>query len=118
MKEKLKDYRIIVAGSNFGCGSSREQAATSLAYSGVKAIVALSFARIFYRNAINQGIYPLIVSEKPDLEEGDEIEVDLKKGEVKWNGKSIKFEPLPDFLLEIVEAGGLLPYTRGKIAEK
>lgn len=118
IQDKLSEQNIIVAGKNFGCGSSREQAATSLAFSGVKAIIAVSFARIFYRNAINQGIYPLIVDEKLNIGDGDELKIDLKGGQIEWNGGSVEFQPLPEFLLEIVEEGGLIPYTRKRISGK
>ena len=118
---KVKDADIIVAGKNFGCGSSREQAATCLKYAGVKAIVAKSFARIFYRNAINQGI-PIIESKEAvdGTEDGDEIEIDTKDGVLKnlSNNREFKFHPLPSFIQEIIDAGGLLPNLKEKIKQK
>ncbi|MEA2054140.1 MAG: 3-isopropylmalate dehydratase small subunit [Candidatus Thermoplasmatota archaeon] len=108
--DKVKDGAIIAAGKNFGCGSSREQAATCLKYAGVVAIVAKSFARIFYRNAINQGL-PVFDSKEVDtLNEGDIVEIDTDKGliENKTKGITYKINPLPDFLDEIIQSGGLI----------
>jgi len=109
---------IVVAGRNFGCGSSREQAATCLLHSGVSTVIARSFARIFYRNAINLGM-PIIISDTiPDrVSAGDELEVDLGAGKLVnvTAGEELGFEPLPEFVLEIVNVGGLIPYTRRKL---
>ncbi|OGC41964.1 3-isopropylmalate dehydratase [candidate division WOR-3 bacterium RBG_13_43_14] len=109
---------IIVAGRNFGCGSSREQAATCLKYFGISAVVAESFARIFYRNAINLGLTVVIapgISKK--LEHNDIIEVDLKMGIIisKKNREELKTIRLPSSVLEILSAGGLVPYLRKKL---
>lgn len=111
---------VIVAGKNFGCGSSREQAATCLKYAGIQAVVAKSFARIFYRNAINQGL-PVIQSGEAaeSIQQGEEVGIDFQKGEIYVEGKNVfSFPSLPDSVLEILEAGGLIPYTKKKIAEK
>ena len=109
---------IVVGGRNFGCGSSREQAATALKYAGVGAVIASSFSRLYYRNAINCGL-PIIVSpEAVDaIEHGDEIEVDLQAGVVKnvTKGGEVKVKPLPEFVMGIVEAGGLIPFLRKKL---
>ncbi len=117
MKE-AKPGDIIVAGKYFGCGSSREQAVTCLKYFGVGAVVAESFARIYYRNAINVGL-PIVVclGITKKVEKGDIIEINLEKGEIKneRTGEIIKFEPLPDFVLQIFKAGGLIPYIRKKL---
>ncbi len=117
MKE-AKPGDIIVAGKYFGCGSSREQAVTCLKYFGVGAVVAESFARIYYRNAINVGL-PIVVCPgiTKKVEKGDIIEINLEKGEIKneRTGEIIKFEPLPDFVLQIFKAGGLIPYIRKKL---
>jgi len=110
--EKIGGRGIIVAGRNFGCGSSREQAATCLASVGIKAIVAPSFARIFFRNAINQGIILVQVAEELAVEDGDSITIDLDSSLIKYDRKEVSFTPLPEFLLEIVESGGLVEYTR------
>ncbi len=109
---------IIVAGKNFGCGSSREQAATCLKYFGISVVVAESFARIFYRNAINLGLLILIapgITKK--VEHNDTLEIDLKNGIIKnmRTGEIIKIIPPPNFVLEIVESGGLVPYLREKL---
>ena len=117
--ERVKSSRIIVAGKNFGCGSSREQAATCLKYAGVEAIVAKSFARIFYRNAINQGL-PIIESKEAaeDIDEGDDVEIDTKKGLIKNLTKDHEylFHPLPPFIQEIIDAGGLINSLRKRIS--
>ncbi|MDI9394680.1 MAG: homoaconitase small subunit [Euryarchaeota archaeon] len=109
--KKVKPGDIIVAGDNFGCGSSREQAPLALKHAGIACVVAKSFARIFFRNAINVGL-PLIEA-YIECEEGEEIEVDLLKGEVKVPGKgTFKGNKLPDFLLEILTDGGLVAHRK------
>jgi 3-isopropylmalate/(R)-2-methylmalate dehydratase small subunit len=114
---KVKAGDIIVAGKNFGCGSSREQAALAIKWAGVSAVVAESFARIFFRNAINNGL-PLIeckgVSQVVD--EGDVIEIDLDSSEVKTKKGVIKSTPIPIFLQEILKSGGLVEYYKAKRA--
>jgi len=113
--KKLERGDIIVAGKNFGCGSSREQAAIALKYAGVGAIVAKSFARIFYRNAINQGIPVVECSEGAEaIEDGDEIEIDLDNGVLvdKSTGETFNFKPLPEFIQNILSKGGLLPFLK------
>lgn len=108
---------IIVAGKNFGCGSSREQAATCLKYAGVAAIVAPSFSRIFFRNAINEGLLLIINGDSIDhIQKGDTIDIDLAKGEIKKSGKSFKFFPLPESVRGIIEDGGLIPHLKKKFA--
>ncbi|KUK13435.1 MAG: 3-isopropylmalate dehydratase small subunit [Synergistetes bacterium] len=111
---------IIVAGKNFGCGSSREQAATCLKALGIGAVVAKSFARIFYRNAINQG---LLVIQCPELFEfvvnGEEIKIDVDKGEIHTlGGKVFRFSPLPEFVRRIIDDGGLIPHLRKRFKER
>jgi len=116
--KKLKEANIIVAGKNFGCGSSREQAATCLKYAGVKAIVAKSFARIFFRNAINQGIPIIETKEAVDnIDEGDEIEIDTENGIINnlTKGTSFSFTSLPPFIQDIIDAGGLINSLKKKI---
>lgn len=117
--QKIREGDIIVAGKNFGCGSSREQAATSLKHAGISCVVAKSFSRIFFRNAINQGL-ALVQSEKAyDLvEEGKEITIDFEKGEIILNDKKIEFAHLPDFIKEILDSGGLIPYIKKKLEQK
>ena len=114
--KKCKKGDFIVAGRNFGCGSSREHAPIALKGVGVSAVIAESFARIFYRNATNVGV-PLL--EAPGItdivENGDEIEVDMDNGIIKSeNGKEISFKKLPPFMLEILEKGGLIEYLKDK----
>ncbi len=112
--EKVKEAKIIVAGKNFGCGSSREQAATCLKYAGVEAIIAKSFARIFFRNAINQGLLAIECKDADKIDDGDEIEIDTEKGEIKnlSKGITLKIKPLPPFLSEIIKSGGLIEYMK------
>lgn len=114
--DKVKPGDVVVAGRNFGCGSSREQAATCLKYAGVQAVIARSFARIFFRNAVNQGL-PVIQSEESVemLETGDSISIDLKKGLIETSKGLFKFAPLPEFVLEMLDEGGLIAYTRKKV---
>lgn len=109
---------IIVAGRNFGCGSSREHAPMVLKVKGVKCIIAESFARIFYRNAINIGLPALEIGKDVEkIEAGDELSVDLAKGEIKIVNKDIiiKTKPLPEFVQKIVEVGGWINYLKGEL---
>ena len=108
---------IIVAGKNFGCGSSREQASFCLKYAGVSAIIAVSFSRIFFRNAINAGLPAVTCAEAVDeIEPGDTLEIDFRKGVLEVVGSSGRrkfvFPPMPESVLGILESGGLIPYTR------
>ncbi len=113
--EKAKSGDVIVAGKNFGCGSSREHAPLALKGFGISCVIAESFARIFFRNCINTG---LPIAECPeaarDAREGDEIEVDFKSGTIK--NKTLKrtyqFPPFPDEIARIIESGGLMKYAR------
>ena len=111
--KSVKRGDIIVAGKNFGCGSSREQAATCIKYAGVSAVVAKSFSRIFFRNAINQGL-PVIQCEKAvdRISNGEEIEIDFEKGELHCKEGKFYFSALPKFLLAILEDGGLIPHVK------
>ena len=111
----VKQGEIIVAGKNFGCGSSREHAPVVLKVKGVKCIIADSFARIFYRNAINIGLPLLeIGAEVEKIEKGDQVEADLKTGEIKIVNKNIviKTKPLPEFCQKIADCGGLVNYVK------
>jgi 3-isopropylmalate dehydratase small subunit len=109
---------IIVGGKNFGCGSSREQAATCLKYFGISAVVAESFARIFYRNAINLGL-PVIVAPGVTrvVEHGDDVEIDLDRGLVKnaRTNETVESTRLPSFILKIISDGGLIKHLRKKL---
>ncbi|MCX8204608.1 MAG: 3-isopropylmalate dehydratase small subunit [Candidatus Nezhaarchaeota archaeon] len=116
--EKAKGGCILVAGRNFGCGSSREQAPVALKYAGVKAIVAESFARIFYRNAFNIGLPVVTLPKAREMfDEGDEAEVDLRAGVVRNLSKKREegFKPLPQMLLDILAAGGLVEYMKRRL---
>lgn len=111
---------FIVAGRNFGCGSSREQAAIVLKENGITAVIAVSFARIFYRNAINVGIPPIIAPEIAKLtHSGDILLLDLEKGLIENLTKHQKetFSPLPPQILKILQKGGLVPYLKEKISQ-
>jgi 3-isopropylmalate dehydratase small subunit len=102
---------IIVAGENFGCGSSREQAPSVLKALGVKAIVAGSFARIFYRNSINIGLPVLVCKELAEhVQAGDEAELDLSAGQITANGQTFTCTKLPPYMQTILSAGGLLAF--------
>jgi 3-isopropylmalate/(R)-2-methylmalate dehydratase small subunit len=110
---KVKKGDFLVAGSNFGCGSSREQAPLALKHAGISAVLADSFARIYFRNSINNGV-PALVVDTSQIEEGDEIEVDLEGGTVKDLTKGIELEtkPLPKVMLDILSEGGLIDYVK------
>ena len=110
--KKVHKGDIIVAGNNFGCGSSREQAPLALKYAGVACVVAKSFGRIFFRNAINVGL-PLMEADVT-CSEGDTVEIDLLKGIVKVNDKTFKGNKLPDFLFDILKDGGLVAHRRAR----
>jgi len=111
--KKVKQGDVIVAGDDFGCGSSREHAVWAIRGAGVETVIAGTFARIFYRNAINNGFYLI---EFPDavnkISDGDELEIDYDNGTIrnKTTGVDIDFQPLPDFALEIIKDGGLLDH--------
>ena len=104
---------FVVGGRNFGLGSSREQAATVLKMNGVGAVVAKSFARIFFRNAINIGL-PVIITDTDNIKEGDELEIKLESGTLhnKTSGDDLTFGKLPDVMLKILDEGGLIPYVK------
>ena len=113
--EKAADGVIVVGGKNFGCGSSREQAPIALKYSGVKCVLAESFARIFYRNSITIGLPVLVcagISGK--VKEGDELVVNLQTGKVedKTNGSVLQATQLPEFIMEVLEDGGLIEHLK------
>jgi len=112
--KKVSKGDIIVAGKNFGCGSSREHAQISIKASGVSCVIAESFARIFYRNAINVGLPILEVKNTRDLQEGDYLEVDLDKGIVMdlSENKLYEAKALPKFIQEIIKSGGLLKWIK------
>jgi 3-isopropylmalate/(R)-2-methylmalate dehydratase small subunit len=110
---------VVVAGRNFGMGSSREQAAISLKLLGVSAVFAQSFARIFYRNAINVGLPVLVLPEADQIAAGDDVRFDLGRGEAQdlSSGQSYAFQPLPPHLLAMVQAGGLIAHLKQRFAK-
>jgi 3-isopropylmalate/(R)-2-methylmalate dehydratase small subunit len=117
--KKVKTGDIMVAETNFGCGSSREHAPLAIKASGISAIIAASFARIFFRNAINIGL-PLLESPEAvaKTDSGDIIEIDLGSGQIKNVTQNLVFQakPYPDFMMGIINAGGLVEYTKVNIA--
>lgn len=119
-KEKVKEKKIVIAGENFGCGSSREHAPISIKASGIKLVIAKTFARIFFRNSINIGL-PVVVSREAaeDIEDGDELEVDLSKGLIKdiTSGKEFNINPLPDFIQSVIQKGGYINYIKDKLGK-
>ena len=117
--KNVKSGDIIFAGKNFGCGSSREQPTLGLKAVGIQAVIAKSYARIFYRAAINQGLLLIECADAIDTyQEGDEVSFEINEGEIKINGKVFSFPTLPDEILAIRDAGGLLEYTRQKLEQK
>ncbi|MDM7935015.1 MAG: 3-isopropylmalate dehydratase small subunit [Methanothrix sp.] len=119
MAVEVRPGDIVVAGENFGCGSSREHAPLALKGAGIYAVVAKSYARIFFRNAINTGLPLLICSEVDRIRDGETLEVDLAGGLIHnlSAGESYRAAPLPEFLRDIVDAGGLVEYTRRLVAK-
>jgi 3-isopropylmalate/(R)-2-methylmalate dehydratase small subunit len=114
--KKVKEGDIIVAGKNFGMGSSREQAVIALYEAGIRAIIAKSFARIYFRNAINNGLLVIQCPEAVDaIEDGDEVEIDLNENVIRRGKEAFHFPPFHPKVLEILEAGGLIPYVRSRI---
>jgi len=110
---RVKPGDFVVAGTNFGLGSSREHAPLVIKMGGVSAILAKSVARIFFRNAINLGL-PVLLCETDSINDGDELEVDLKAGTIRdmTNGNQLMFTKIPDIMLHILDEGGLLPYIQ------
>jgi 3-isopropylmalate dehydratase small subunit len=113
---KLREYDIFVAGRNFGCGSAREQASTAIKGLGIKAVVAASFARTFYRNAINDG---LTIVESPEVyeavKEGEQLSIDLASGKIAHLGREYSFPQIPPSVRKILELGGLANYLKANI---
>ncbi|MCD1295431.1 3-isopropylmalate dehydratase [Methanocella sp. CWC-04] len=118
-KDNVKEGDFIVAGENFGCGSSREHAPLAIKGAGVKCVIAKSFARIFFRNSVNIGVPLLECKDADRIAEGDMLEVDMEKGIIKNVTKNEIYSstPIPDFLMDIVRSGGLIEFTR-KIVER
>jgi 3-isopropylmalate dehydratase small subunit len=119
VQAKLRDAQVLVAGRNFGGGSAREQAATCLIGAGIQAVVAASFARAFFRNAINTA---LVAVECPAaveaVEDGDELFVDVEAGTIQAGGREFTFAPYPEALRKLLDAGGLIPYVAKELEAK
>ena len=112
--KEVKEGDVIVAGNNFGCGSSREHSPVAIKAAGISAVIAKSFARIFFRNAINIGL-PLFVCDDADkIDDGDTLEIDFTTGDIRdvTKGTVLKVKPLPTFMQKIVDKGGLVEFLR------
>ncbi len=117
---KMSKGDIIVAGENFGCGSSREHAPIALKAAGVSAIIAPTFARIFYRNAFNMGLPIFELPEATEIEEGDTVRIDMEAGEIinVSQAKTYKFTPIPAFMQKLVDAGGLIEFAKKELSDR
>jgi len=113
LASKIKEGDFIVAGENFGCGSSREQAPQALKATGISAIIAKYYARIFYRNAVNLGLL-VLEADTDSIDDGDEIEVDMESSKIKIlnKDKEIDFKQVPEFMQKIIEEGGVVEYIK------
>ncbi len=111
--KKVKPGDIIVAGNNFGLGSSREHAPRIIKLAGVSCVIAKSFARIFYRNAFNIGL-PLLTADTDKIDEGDELEIDLEKGIIRdiTKGIELKTTPIPPFMMQLLKDGGIVEHIK------
>ncbi len=116
--KKVQKGDIIVAGRNFGSGSSREHAPIALKYAGVSAVIAKSFARIFYRNSFNTGLPIFEIDEVEEIAEGSRLSIDMDSGVIEEieSGKKYKFKPIPQFMQQLIQAEGLINYAKEKIA--
>jgi len=114
---KISNGDIIVAGENFGCGSSREHAPIALKAAGIQAIIAKSYARIFYRNSFNTGLLILEIKQTDEINEGDELKIDVDNGIIinLTTKKEYKFSPIPPFMQELLKSGGLIQYAKTRI---
>lgn len=117
---KISKGDLIVAGENFGCGSSREHAPIALKAAGIAAIIAPTFARIFYRNAFNMGLPIFELQESAEINEGDDVTVNMNAGTVTNNttNKTYNFTPIPAFMQELIDAGGLMNFAANEIKER
>jgi len=119
--KKVQPCDMIMATTNFGCGSSREHAPLAIKAAGISCVIAKSFARIFFRNALNIGLPLLECKEAVDkTETGDTLEVDLSSGKIRnlANGMLFTANPYPDFMAELISAGGLIEYTKKRLASR
>lgn len=111
--QRIKPGDFLVAGRNFGCGSSREQAPLVIKHAYIAGVIAISFARIFYRNAINMGL-PVLECDTTSIQDGDQLQVDMKNGIIRdiTAGKELRTNPLPKVMLDIMSTGGLVNYMK------
>ena len=118
--KKVKNGDIIVAGENFGCGSSSAHAPIALKAAGIGAVIAKSFARIFYRNSFNTGLLILECKESDKIYENDELKIDVNNGVITnlTKNEKYKFEPIPEFMQELLKSGGLINYAKDNILRK
>ncbi len=116
---KMQAGDIIVAGENFGCGSSREHAPIALKAAGVAAVIAPTFARIFYRNAFNMGLPIFELPESAEITEGQSVKIDMDAGTITnlTTNKTYKFTPIPPFMQELISAGGLMNFAKKEVEE-
>jgi len=116
---KMEKGDIIVAGENFGCGSSREHAPIALKAAGIAAVIAPSFARIFYRNSFNMGLPIFELPESLEIKEGEKISINLDSGKIKnlTTNKEYEFKAIPEFMQELIATGGLINYAKQEMAE-
>ena len=118
--KKMRPGDILVAGDNFGCGSSREHAPIAIKAAGIACVVAKSFARIFYRNAFNMGLLLLELGDDiARIKDGDELEIDVAAGTIAnlTSGETIGFNPVPKFMMDMLSGGGLVEYVKRKVAQ-
>jgi len=115
--EKVSAGDIIVSGSNFGCGSSREHAPIAISALGIPLVIAKSFARIFYRNAFNKGLALLEADIADNIDEGEEVEIDLSSGVIRWRDMEVTTKPIPPFMVELINEGGLINYLKKQLEE-
>lgn len=109
---KVREGDVVIAGKNFGCGSSREHAPLALLGGGVHIVMAQSFARIFFRNAVNVGVLPVVCHEADKIADGAKIKIDLKRGYAEVENQKLAIEPVPPFMQGIIDAGGLVNYAK------
>ena len=109
---EVKEGDVVVAGKNFGCGASREHAPMALLGGGVHIVMAQSFARIFFRNAVNVGVFPVVCHDTGRISDGAKIKIDLKKGYAEVDNQKLAIESVPPFMQNIIDAGGLVNYAK------
>ncbi len=114
---KMKEGDIVVGGKNWGVGSAREQAVKTLKYKGVAALITKGFARIYFRNCLNEGLLAIVCPEAVDaVQAGEEISIDMENSEISTKSGTFSFESYPEYVKELVACGGIIPYTRKKLA--